>query len=235
MMESHHTNLTVRKGGLVINPQYPWLGASPDGILTCDCHEMGVLEVKAPSSLEHSTLVEKSKQDSTFCLKEVGGKLFLKRDHQYFYQVQTQIHLTQASYCDFAVWGPGKGGNGEMHIERIPPDTDFFESMCEKVSKFVKKCVITELVAKVFTAPILTSHDKKTSEGKGCYCGVPVLHNEDRLECKSGICKRQLIHRSCLKFDTTHLKISSWKCSDCMREIAKEKRDNKKQNNLNKV
>lgn len=184
---------------------------------------MGVLEVKAPSSLQNSTLMEKSKEDSTFCLQEVEGKLSLKRDHQYFYQVQTQIHPTQAS---FAVWGPGGGGNGGIHIERILPDTDFFDTMCEKVHTFVQKCIIPELVAKGFTAPILaTSHTTKPSEGKGCYCGVPVLH-DDRLECKSGVCKRQYIHKSCLKLDTTHLKMSSWKCSDCMREIAKQKRDN---------
>ncbi|XP_074480445.1 uncharacterized protein LOC141761099 [Sebastes fasciatus] len=230
MMEKFHTNLTVKKAGLVINPQYPWLGASPDGILTCDCHEMGVLEVKAPSSLQNSTLMEKCKEDSMFCLQEVEGKLSLKRDHQYFCQVQTQIHLTQASYCDFAVWGPGKEGKGEIHIERILPDTDFFDTMCEKVHIFVQKCVIPELVAKVFTAPVLpTSHDtSKPSESKGCYCGLPVLQNEDRLECKSGICKRQYIHRSCLKLDTSHSKMSSWKCSDCKREIAKQKKDNRK-------
>lgn len=125
MMESHQTNLTVKKGGLVINPQYPWLGASPDGITPCGCHEMGMLEVKAPSSLQNSTLMEKSKEDNTFCLQEVESKLSLKKAHQYFYQVQTQIHLTHASYCDFAVLGPGEDGKGEVHFERILPDTDF--------------------------------------------------------------------------------------------------------------
>ncbi|KAJ8346634.1 hypothetical protein SKAU_G00280350 [Synaphobranchus kaupii] len=35
VMESQHSNLTVRKGGLVVNPHYPWLGASPDGIVIC--------------------------------------------------------------------------------------------------------------------------------------------------------------------------------------------------------
>lgn len=226
-MESHHTSLSIRKGGLVINPKYPWLGASPDGILTCDCHEMGLLEVKAPSSLQESTLMEKTKHDHTFCLQEVEGKLSLKRDHQYYYQVQTQIHLTQASYCDFAVWGPGERGKGEIYIERILPDTVFFDTICKKVHTFVQKCIIPELLAKAFTAPILTSHTKP-SEGKGCYCGVPVLHNDDRLECKSGICKRQYMHKSCLKLDTTHLRMSSWKCSDCVREIAKQKRENRK-------
>ncbi|KAJ8398089.1 hypothetical protein AAFF_G00431660 [Aldrovandia affinis] len=59
LMESQHTNLTVNKAGLVITPKYPWLGASPDGVVTCDCHDMGVLEVKAPSSLQGTTMVEK--------------------------------------------------------------------------------------------------------------------------------------------------------------------------------
>lgn len=116
----------------------------PNGIILCDCNEMGVLEVKAPSSLQYSTLIEKSKVDSTFCFQEVEGKRSLKKDHQYFNQVQTQIHLTQASYCDFVVWGPG-----ETHIEKILPDPDFDTHLSRNA----------ELLAKVFTDPILaTSH-----------------------------------------------------------------------------
>ena len=94
-MESYHTNLTVSKGGLVITPKYPWLGASPDGILTCDCHDVGVLEVKAPSSLQGTTMMEKSREDGMFCLQVAEGKLSLKRDHQYYYQVN---YLTSVIY-----------------------------------------------------------------------------------------------------------------------------------------
>ena len=95
IMESYHTNLTVSKGGLVITPKYPWLGASPDGILTCDCHDVGVLEVKAPSSLQGTTMMEKSREDGMFCLQVAEGKLSLKRDHQYYYQVN---YLTSVIY-----------------------------------------------------------------------------------------------------------------------------------------
>lgn len=140
IMEEHHTNLNVRRAGLVINPKYPWLGASPDGMVTCDCHGMGVLEVKAPSSLENSSLLDKMKQDGTFCLHEVEGKVSLKKDHQYFYQVQTQIHLAEVSYCDFVVWGPGIDGKGEVHIERIILDTVFFETVRGKVHTFIQTC-----------------------------------------------------------------------------------------------
>ena len=178
--------------------------------------------------------MEKSQQDNTFCLQEVNGRLSLKRDNQYFYQIQTQIHLAGASYGDFAVWGPGPHREGEIHIERILPDTDFFETVCEKVNIFVQKCVVPELVAKVFTAPILqTSLQTNPTEGNVCYCGGPVLDNEDRLECKSGICKWQYIHKSCLTIDTNKIKVSTWKCSDCKREIAKQRRNNRKQNKEN--
>lgn len=54
--------------------------------------------------------------------------------------------------CDFAVWGPLREGNGEHHIERILPDTDVFEAACKKVYRFVQKCIIPQLLAKVFTA-----------------------------------------------------------------------------------
>ena len=34
--------------GLVINPLYPYLGATPDGFVYCDCCGYGVLEIKSP-------------------------------------------------------------------------------------------------------------------------------------------------------------------------------------------
>ena len=32
--------------GLHINAKYPHLGASPDGIIVCDCHGKGLLKIK---------------------------------------------------------------------------------------------------------------------------------------------------------------------------------------------
>ena len=36
-MLDHHTNFSITASGLFVNPQYPHLGASPDGIITCSC------------------------------------------------------------------------------------------------------------------------------------------------------------------------------------------------------
>ena len=43
-----HDNFTVRDSGLVINPQWPFVGASPDGLIECRCCGKGTLEVKCP-------------------------------------------------------------------------------------------------------------------------------------------------------------------------------------------
>ena len=40
-----HHDLSVAGSGLVINPQWPFIGASPDGIINCTCCGKGVLEI----------------------------------------------------------------------------------------------------------------------------------------------------------------------------------------------
>ncbi len=34
------------ESGLWLNPKWPYMGASPDGIVTCDCHGTGICEIK---------------------------------------------------------------------------------------------------------------------------------------------------------------------------------------------
>ena len=43
-----HDNFQVLDSGLVINPQWPFIGASPDGLIDCSCCGRGVLEIKCP-------------------------------------------------------------------------------------------------------------------------------------------------------------------------------------------
>ena len=45
-----HQNFKLENSGLKIHTSYPHLGASPDGIITCDCCEKEVLEIKCPYS-----------------------------------------------------------------------------------------------------------------------------------------------------------------------------------------
>ena len=44
----YRSNFTITKTGLHINADYPHLGASPDGIIDCDCCGKGLVEIKCP-------------------------------------------------------------------------------------------------------------------------------------------------------------------------------------------
>ena len=44
LVKKYHENLMVYSTGLHINVKYPHLGASPDGIIVCDCHGKSFLE-----------------------------------------------------------------------------------------------------------------------------------------------------------------------------------------------
>ena len=47
---NEHVNFSLSKSGLVIDCNYPFFGASPDGVIKCRCCEFGVLEIKCPYS-----------------------------------------------------------------------------------------------------------------------------------------------------------------------------------------
>ena len=48
-MSKSHLNHSINLSGLILNPDFPYLGASPDGIVNCSCCRVGCLEIKCPS------------------------------------------------------------------------------------------------------------------------------------------------------------------------------------------
>ena len=51
-MTAKHIGFEVSDGGLVINPAWSHIGASPDGKLKCSCYTIGVVEINAHSVIE---------------------------------------------------------------------------------------------------------------------------------------------------------------------------------------
>jgi len=54
LMSADHNNCTCNLTGLGINPLYPHLGVSPDGVTSCSSHGQGVLEIKCPYSARNA-------------------------------------------------------------------------------------------------------------------------------------------------------------------------------------
>ena len=83
-----------------------WLGTYPDGLVydpTMNDPD-GVLEIKSPATAKDTSLKELSKS-LRFFLYKAGDGFHLKKKN-YYYQVQSQMHITQRSWCNFVVWTP---------------------------------------------------------------------------------------------------------------------------------
>lgn len=73
-----HTNLKVRSGcGLVIDPAFPQLAASPDALQRCDCCGTGLVEVKCPYVLKTISLQEFAEKRGTCLKKSQHGKVYI--------------------------------------------------------------------------------------------------------------------------------------------------------------
>jgi hypothetical protein len=61
--------------GLVVNPKWPWLGASPDALISDEIEESvyGAVEVKCPASKAGISVLE-AWSDKAFCLEIIDGK-----------------------------------------------------------------------------------------------------------------------------------------------------------------
>lgn len=101
--------------GLIVNPKLPWLGASPDALVSDSSEEQvyGAIEVKCPSSKADSTIMEAC-NDKSFCLELANNKTVLKKKHIYFFQCQGVMAICQLSWLDFVVFT-----QKDLHVERI--------------------------------------------------------------------------------------------------------------------
>lgn len=91
-----------------------WVGISPDGIL----QDGGLLEIKCPKYKTHLEYIEADKLPS-----------------EYRYQVQGQLFVTEAPYCDFMSYAV----NMKPFIVRVYPDTELFSQFEIRLRKLIEE------------------------------------------------------------------------------------------------
>ena len=144
-MSVFHDNFEIKDTGFVINPEFPHLGASPDGVVSCDCcgkfclaHQVPVFQKRPNNSCVN---------DPKFFLRNVeDGVHLLKRDHAQYYQIHTQLGVLQMETCFFVVWT-----ECDLHVERITVDVNLGEHICARSLVLFKTAVLPELVGKFYT------------------------------------------------------------------------------------
>lgn len=131
----HGISVKVNSCGLYIDSSEPWLAASPNGIvidMTLSSPNRGCLEVKCPLVYEKTTFVDACKTVTTFCLEQHGKQMSLSKSHSFYYQVQTQMHVTRLPWCDFVVWSPTQ----DPFVQRVQYDASFIKPALLKACSF---------------------------------------------------------------------------------------------------
>ena len=213
---------SIEDAGLRISCLHPYIGASPDAHVSCDCCGTGILEVKCPFCAKDSEIGEAvDNLGKKICLERLeNGTLSLRKEHSYYYQVQLQLYVTASAYCDFVVWTEKDAD--KPFVQRILPDAAFIGKQLPKAKLYFLNVLLPELIAKYYTAP-KSAVPASADVPRYCYCIEPEFGN--MLECKSGFCKIKRFHQSCLG---VLRKPKSWLCPCCRKLVNKQKKSNVK-------
>ena len=202
-MEVKHTNFTVENTGLHVNEKFPYIGASPDGLTNCDCHGKGVLEIKCPFTFKKGLSGYK---DSKTCPITSDEKF--KENHEYYFQVQLQMLVTERDHCDFFVWS-----KNDWIMVHVVKNENFCEALKVKLKKVFMEVILPELV---------TRNDDPANEKQNklyCYCNRPSF--QPMIACDSVTCKHEWFHFACANVLRTPSENKKWFCPDCSKKIKK--------------
>lgn len=152
-IESRHKNgetMVFEPTGLHLLPEKSYLGASSDGKLLCtsvDTCCYGCLEIKCPYSIDGTVTIALTPNEiaenfgkNFFMQKGDDGLLHLPKSHSYYAQVQGEMAIMDVEWCDFVVYS-----NGEVTVDRIVADFDYWTELNEVLDNFYIQYVVPEI------------------------------------------------------------------------------------------
>lgn len=137
--------LAITKCGLQIDELLDFVGATTDGRVAPP--DNGIVEVKCHEKAEGMTPDEAVKKRVSKFWKydkktdTIGG---ININDHYYYQVQGQLHVTQATHCYFAIWTNVAPFIKYVRIER--DDVFWRDRMEKKITMFYVDCMLPEII-----------------------------------------------------------------------------------------
>ena len=219
-MLKNHINFKWHECGLMISPDYPFLGATPDGKATCDCCDPVLVEIKCPYCQRDENI-----SSAVDCLKEKDGQISLDEDHAYYYQVQCQLLVSNVKSCDFVVWT-----SKDFFSQRIVVDPPFCLELTQLCRNFFKKCILPELVGKIFSKPFQPQPSSSTIVNQPeqlVICTCRAIYNEetdDVIGCDNGNCPYVWFHFKCARIK--RIPDGQWFCKHCKVNMLNNNKNN---------
>jgi len=112
------TNNFVDQVAFIDHPTIANFGCSPDGLVGSD----GLIEIKCPNSATHWSYIKDNAPPN-----------------KYFIQMQAQMAVTGAKWCDFVSFDPRMPERSQLLIVNVPRDPEFISSMEEEIKQFLSE------------------------------------------------------------------------------------------------
>jgi hypothetical protein len=207
MQTSQHANFKYEPSGFMISAKHFFMGATTDGVISCDCCGCGNLEIKCPFKYKDIS-VEDAAKNSDFCLDE---KFQLRKNHRYFTQTQFQMFVYDCNYCDFVVMTKPSSGISMLRV-RLYKDCDFCQLLFDRSSSFVLKHVIPELLTRnIMDQPQNAQSNDEEQLTKWCLCEEPEYGK--MVFCENSDCKIGWFHYPCVNMKRKPS--GKWICPQC--------------------
>ncbi|PZC74694.1 hypothetical protein B5X24_HaOG207319 [Helicoverpa armigera] len=134
--------VTVEPCGLFVDQEYPFIGATPDGLIGNDM----IVEIKCPLVAYKIGIDSAIKQNKIqiWRFDRKTNQIVLNKNSNWFYQVQGQLHVTGRKKCLFGVWS---GENHPIKTEFIDRDDGFWETRIKtKIISFYMDWLLPEII-----------------------------------------------------------------------------------------
>ena len=108
----------VDQVAFIDHPTIAGFGCSPDGIVATD----GLIEIKCPNSATHWSYIKANEPPN-----------------KYFIQMQAQMAVTGAKWCDFVSFDPRMPERSQLLIVHVPIDREFILFMEPEIKQFLSE------------------------------------------------------------------------------------------------
>ena len=108
----------VDQVAFIDHPTIAGFGCSPDGIVAAD----GLIEIKCPNSATHWSYIKANEPPN-----------------KYFIQMQAQMAVTGAKWCDFVSFDPRMPERSQLLVVRVMRDPEYILYMEAEISLFLKE------------------------------------------------------------------------------------------------
>jgi hypothetical protein len=132
--------------GLLVHPNFPHIGATLDRLIKVD-GQLYAVEIKCPYNpfLRKQKLALKFKSKEFYVNLDMDGNPFLKPQHPYYHQVQTQLLVANLSSAVFVVFVPPD----DIEYFLIERDDSFINNLLEELTDVYSNSLIPAFVKEV--------------------------------------------------------------------------------------